>query len=251
MDGEFIRAANIYYWHFAGTTGLPLKLVLLNAQGQPFNWNTLAFVANMATATWADLQFTMGELVDTGPGLMSIYYVPNPLPAAIVPGAYTLIVQNGVTAVSPRLAIRPMRYDGTYWSPATLSLMDFADGTYDPTPVGTARTLRLRGEREGICLAQDTLFVEPGDESRVAIDFSNVLPKDSYLLSLDDIALTNLLSEPPVPAWTLTPTGVWGKQAKFTTSGLATGEKQRVTMSYKDREAGDVQRVAQFILEVL
>lgn len=251
MDGDFIRTSNIYFWHFAGTTGLPLKLVLLDAQGKAFNWNTQAFVANLATTAWAEFQVAMSELVDTGPGLMSIYYLPNPLPEAIVPGAYTLIVQNGSTAVSPRLAIRPMRYDGTYWSPATLSLIDFFAGTYDPTPVGTARTLRLRGDREGICLAQDTLFVEPGDESRVAIDFSNVLPKDSYLLSLDDIALTNLLSEPPVPAWTLTPTGVWGKQAKFTTVGLATGEKQRVTLSYMDRETSGTPRVAQFILEVL
>lgn len=193
MQGAFVRSTIVDFWHYAGTSGLSLYLLIRDSRGYTFNWNTGEFVSNIATATWTDLQAAMTEYVDTGPNGMAVYYKTS-IPAAITEGNYTLIVQDGTTAVDDRLAIQPMRWDGTYWTPNTASdaniqaLIDLVQATLtiDADPDRTW-VMRRHPDRVG---SEKVIAKKASENVLLFADVSRLLGENEVIGAVADIDIT-------------------------------------------------------------
>lgn len=199
MQGALVRSTGIVFWHYAGTTGLTLKAVVLNGSFGAFNFTTGAFITNVATATWSELQRDLTEIVDTSPNPMGIYSSTTSFPAALVPGDYTVVIQDGTTAVDDRLAIQPMHWDGTYWTPAdqynSELLATVASGvalaTQGMTPASIHPSQIWRVARiDGAVRSRHTIIKSPGETPLVVIaNFSQLLGPNETIESVDSVAL--------------------------------------------------------------
>lgn len=188
MTGALVRSTAIRFWHYAGTTGLTLKAVVLNGPAGAFNFTTGAFITSTATATWSELQRDLTEIVDTGPNPMGIYSSTTSFPAALVPGDYTIVIQDGTTAVDDRLAIQPMHWDGTYWTPHSgKPVFD----TRDLDKVPASDTWRMVQRSNGV-VSLKPITIYQGETKPVAFDCANILAESIASMGTPTASVANL-----------------------------------------------------------
>jgi len=123
MQGKFVRATTLQFWHGTGATSQTMFVGLIDKQGRFLDWvgeawTTLANMLLNDVTNWETAGFSaaMTEQQDGDTNLTAIYIKSTSAIAAITPDDYTAIALDGASIANDR-TMQEMHWDGTYWTP--------------------------------------------------------------------------------------------------------------------------------------